>query len=93
MRLEYDEDKRDRTLAARALDFADAGRLFDGLHFSRVDDRRNYGETRIVSTGILDGMVVVIVWTQRADARRIISMRKADGDERGRYLERVGRPG
>jgi uncharacterized DUF497 family protein len=37
----WDETKRRRTLAERGLDFADAGKVFAGNHFTRLDDRRD----------------------------------------------------
>ena len=52
-----------------------AGEVFDGIHFTRVDDRRDYGEPRFVTTGSLDSRLGVFVWTPRGSARRIISMR------------------
>jgi uncharacterized protein len=52
-----------------------AGEIFAGIHFTRVDDRRDYGEARFVTTGWLDSRLVVFVWTPRGSARRIISMR------------------
>ena len=93
MRIEFDQEKRNRTLASRGLDFRDAGLVFEQAHFDRVDDRKDYGETRVVSTGVLNQAVVVMVWTERVGARRIISMRKADNDERKKYFERLDRSG
>jgi uncharacterized DUF497 family protein len=40
MEITFDPEKRDRTLAERGLDFADAGRLFAGQVLTRPDDRR-----------------------------------------------------
>jgi uncharacterized DUF497 family protein len=37
----------------------------------------------------LDSRVVVIVWTPRGEARRIISMRKANEREQSRYARRL----
>jgi uncharacterized DUF497 family protein len=87
----FDPAKRQATLEARGLDFADAGRVFDGYHFTRADDRMDYGEERFVSIGWLNGDVVVIVWTPRDGGRRIISMRHANGKERALYEARVPR--
>ena len=77
----FDPAKRDATLLNRGLDFADAGRLFAGRHISVTDNRRDYGEDRIITIGHLNGRCVVIVWTMRAGTRRIISMRHAHADE------------
>lgn len=93
MKISYDEAKRRVTLEKRKLDFADVSKLFEGPHFSLLDDRRNYGEERFLSFGELNGRSVVVVWTWRDETRRIISMRHAHDEEieaRRRALERLG---
>jgi uncharacterized DUF497 family protein len=77
----FDHAKRDKTLAKRGLDFQRADEAFAGIHLTRADDRRDYGEPRFVTAGWLDQRIVVIVWTPRGAARRIISMRKANERE------------
>ena len=75
MRITCDPAKRQRTLEERGLDMRRAKEIFAGLHFTRVDDRLDYGEPRYVTVGWLDSLLVVFVWTPRGTARRIISMR------------------
>jgi uncharacterized DUF497 family protein len=89
MRIVYDPAKRQKTLEEHNLDFEDAPRVFAGRHFSKTDLRIDYGETRIITVGQLDEIVVVLVWTLRGNARRIISMRKADAEERGIYRKQL----
>ncbi|MCY4155165.1 MAG: BrnT family toxin, partial [Gammaproteobacteria bacterium] len=72
MKLEFDTIKRAATLEFRGLDMARAGEVFDGPTLTVEDDRRNYGETRFITVGFLDGTMVVIVWTPRNDGYRII---------------------
>ena len=83
--IEFDPDKRAATLIHRGLDMAEAGRAFDGRSLTVPDDRKDYGEPRFITIGRLDGRMVVIVWTPRGRARRIISMRKANDRERQLY--------
>jgi hypothetical protein len=78
--ISFDPAKREKTLSERGLDFRRAKEVFEHLHLTRLDDRREYGEQRFVSTG-LDGRIVIIVWTSRGRTRRIISMRKANERE------------
>ena len=52
------------------------------------DDRRDYGEDRFITVGFLDGKMVILVWTPRGEAYRIISMRKANERERALYTPR-----
>jgi uncharacterized DUF497 family protein len=75
MRITCDPAKRQRTLQERGLDMRRAKEIFAGYHFTRVDDRFDYGEPRFTTVGWLDSRLVVFVWTPRGAARRIVSMR------------------
>jgi len=75
MRITCDPKKRQRTLKERGLDMRRAKEIFAGYHFTRVDDRFDYGEPRFTTVGWLDSRLVVFVWTPRGIARRIVSMR------------------
>ena len=88
MDIEFDEEKRLRTLDQRGLDFAHAARLFDGEELTLPDDRADYGEDRFFTVGFLDGRMVLTVWTPRGEARRIISMRKCKCP-RTRQIQRI----
>jgi uncharacterized DUF497 family protein len=44
MKITFDPEKRQRTLEARGLDFADAATIFQSRHISQLDDRKEYGE-------------------------------------------------
>jgi uncharacterized protein len=83
--IEFDPTKRDWTLRKRGLDFAKAGRIFDEFELTVEDEREDYGEDRFLTLGLLDGKVVVCVWTWRGEARRIISLRRAEKNEREVY--------
>lgn len=75
MRITCDPAKQEWTLRVRGLDMRRAKEVFAGLHFTRVDDREDYGELRFIRAGWLDERLVVFVWTPRGKARRVISMR------------------
>lgn len=55
-----------------------------------VVDDREYSEERYVTLGLLKGVVVVIVHTERPDVIRVISMRKATRYEENIYFAQVG---
>jgi uncharacterized protein len=42
-------------------------------------------EVRRISAGLLDGRMVVIVWTQRGPSRHVISMRHRYGEKEKRW--------
>lgn len=88
MSIEFDEEKRAATLKARGLDMARAGEVFEGATLTDEDDRKNYGEDRFITIGFLDERMVILVWTPRNDACRIISMRKANEREKTLYTPR-----
>ena len=89
MKITFDPAKRQATIAARSLDMADAGRVFEGSTLTVEDDRQDYGETRYITVGRLAGRMVVLVWTPRGAARRIISLRKANAKEQALYGPRL----
>lgn len=91
MKIEFDPAKRQATLQHRGLDMAQAAAVFDGATLTIEDDRANYDEPRFITIGKLAGRMVVLVWTPRAEARRIISMRKANDREQKTYGPRLGR--
>jgi uncharacterized DUF497 family protein len=88
MNIEYPSAKRDATLAERGLDMTRAAEIFSGATLTVEDDREDYGETRLITIGFLDSRMVVMVWTHRGAARRIISLRKANEREQKAYASR-----
>ena len=47
-------------------------------------------EERWITAGLLDNRLVVLVWTRRGRARRVISMRKVNAREQARFAYRLG---
>lgn len=85
VKIEFDPAKREWTLRERGLDLAKAGAIFDRFELTDEDEREDYGEDRFLTLGLLEDLIVVCVWTRRGDARRIISLRKAEKNEREVY--------
>ncbi len=90
MKITFDPAKREATLTHRGLDFADAAAVFSGRHATARDDRQDYGEDRFITAGFLAGRLVVMVWTPRDGARRIISMRHGHEREAQRWQKHMG---
>ncbi len=86
MDISYGIEKRAITLQQRGLDFADAPLVFAGEVVTVEDTRKNYGETRWITAGHLNGRCVVLVWTPRGNAYHIISMRYAHAKEERRWF-------
>lgn len=85
MEIEFDPDKEARNRGRHKMGFGGAEAIFDGFHIDDEDNREDYGETRFVTLGRIGKRVVVCVWTPRDDRARIISLRKAEKDEREIY--------
>ncbi len=89
MKIEFDRAKRGATLTHRGLDMARADEVFAGNTITVEDDRMEYGEKRFITVGLLEERMIVLVWTPRGEARRIISMRKANAREQKTYQGRL----
>lgn len=91
---EWDAEKRESTLAIRAIDFADAVRVFEGPTLERVDMRRDHSEVRVLAIGITHGRHLTVVYTDRPQraghiVRRIISARRSNRHERQAYADAI----
>lgn len=89
MKISFDPNKRESTLKDRGIDFADAVHVFSGLTLDFEDDRKECGETRIITVGHLLERMMIVVWTTRGEGRHIISMRKANEREINKYRQRL----
>ncbi len=86
---EWDNDKSEKNLLERGLNFADAEEVFSDTCVTFEDTRFDYGEPRFITFGLLEERMVVIAHTPRGDKTRIISMRKANDREQKTYQERL----
>jgi uncharacterized DUF497 family protein len=86
VRWEWDESKRLENVRKHGIDFIQVAAMFDGPVVTIEDDRPGYDEVRFISFGLMSGRVVAVVHTERGDAMRIISVRKATRYEELNYL-------
>lgn len=84
MRITFDPIKRNKALSERGLDFDDAALIFAGITLEVEDTRKNYGETRVICYGLLEGRLIVVGYTPRGADRHVFSMRKANEREQKR---------
>jgi uncharacterized protein len=86
MEFEWDERKNQANITKHELDFADAAKVFRLPLRISLDQRQDYGEERWIGLGMLDGRVVLVVFTEPDEKTiRIISLRKALPYERKCY--------
>lgn len=95
MEFEWDENKRQKTLFERGIDFIDAALIWDDpLRQQRIDNRQDYGETRFQTIGrgpigILFVVSTVRVYERGVSVNRIISARRANTKEIYQYESRT----
>ncbi len=88
---EWDDQKREINLAKHGIDFESAIEVFHGPIILRRSDRNN--EERWTALGYSDDRLILVVFTRRAEAFRIISARRARNNEEREYRNaKVGRP-
>ena len=69
--------------------FEDASRIFEGPTLKRVDDRFDYSECRVYAIGLVNGLEITVIYTDRNDERRIISAWRAEPHERRFYWQNI----
>lgn len=84
MNIEFDPAKNAANIAKHGLSLADFSG-FDETPWIVVDDRKDYGETRYLGIGRIDGSGHCIVFTLRGRTMRLISFRRARDKEMRRY--------
>ncbi len=82
MGFEWDDAKSAANRHSRGFGFAYAAGIFLGPTLEATDGRHDYGELRIRAIGAVDGEVLLVVFTDRGEIRRIISARRANRKER-----------
>lgn len=83
----WDESKRRSNIAVHGLDFEGAEAIWDNFTVTREDTRENYGEKRMVTFGIMNGEIVVLVHMHRNDDMQVISLRRAEKYEARYYFK------
>lgn len=85
LKFEWDENKRESNLEKHGVDFLDAAYLFELSHVFWADERKDYGEDRFKAVGLVDGILLCVIFTIRDDNYRIISAHKAGRNDRRKY--------
>lgn len=89
MIFEWDEAKSEANRQERGFGFDFAALIFEGPVLEQVDTRRDYGEVRVQAIGAAEGLILFVVYTDRDEARRIISARLASYREREQWQTSV----
>ena len=86
MRFTWDPAKNAANVRRHGIAFQDAARVFDGPTVERTDDRFDYGEARIYAIGLVNGIEITVIYTDRdPDERHIKSAWRSEPHERRYY--------
>lgn len=91
MEFEWDENKRASNRDKHGVDLVYAALIFEGETLTRIDDRKDYGEVREISVGMVDNECFVVIYTRRNRAIRLISAWKGGRNERSQYQASLAR--
>jgi uncharacterized DUF497 family protein len=87
----WDPKKNAINVRRHGIAFEDAKRIFDGPTFEREDDRFDYWETRVYAIGLVNGIEITVIYTDRgSDDRHIISAWRAEPHERRSFWRSIG---
>ena len=87
MEIEWDNNKAASNLIKHKIDFEDAKNIFLDPNRLEREDKRDYDETRIQVIGIVNQVVLFVVYIQRNGRYRIISARRANKNEQRQYYQ------
>lgn len=90
VRFEWDDNKEQINIAKHGIDFTTAARVFeDENRLELYDEAHSDTEDRYITIGEINGVAIIVfvVYTERGDAIRLISARKATKQERRAYYD------
>lgn len=89
MEIEFDTGKDEVNIAKHGVSLFLAGSIEWSDVLCVPDSRRDYGEVREIGFAVIDRRLYVVVFVQRGDVIRIISLRKANSREVKLYDEAI----
>jgi uncharacterized DUF497 family protein len=88
---EWDDAKAAENYAKHGVDFETARQVFrDPFAIEVSDDREDYGEDRFVLIGMVEGVLLTVIRTERDGRIRLISARRATRHEHDEYFTQNG---
>ena len=88
MEFEWNDSKNKANAAKHGVSFEEAAEIFDYPMYETIDARADYGETRYIGIGRNQYFAILtVVYTERGEAIRIISARRATKQEKRLYYD------
>jgi uncharacterized DUF497 family protein len=90
MQYTWNPEKDRSNIKRHKIAFEDAKQVFEGATVERVDNRFDYGEVRVYAIGLVEGLEITVIYTDRDnDERRIISAWRSEPHERRYYWKNI----
>jgi uncharacterized protein len=94
MRFTWRSEKNRINVRHHGIAFQDAARIFDGPTVETVDERFDYGETRIYAIGLVNSLEITVIYTDRENGERhLISAWRSEPHERRYYWQNLEEKG
>lgn len=90
MQFEWDDEKEKINIEKHGIDFSTAALVFqDQNRLEFYDEAHSEDEDRFITIGQINGstIIIMVVYTERGNAIRLISARKATTQERSAYYD------
>ena len=89
MRIEFDAQKNEANKVKHCLSLECASELDWENSLVWIDERREYGESRMIALAPSTGTLYYVAFVDRDDIRRIISLRRANRREVKHYVQSI----
>lgn len=89
MKVEYDQSKNATNLEKHGVSLPEAINLEWDMLWAKQDTRHDYDEVRMIGYAPIGQRVFCVVYTDRGDVRRVISLRKANKREVKKYASQI----
>ncbi|MBW8468222.1 MAG: BrnT family toxin [Thiobacillus sp.] len=89
MKIEFDPAKDASNQAKHGVSLTLAGELDWDAALAWVDERFDYGEMRMIALAPQTGTLFCVAFVDRGEARRVISLRRANRREVKHYVENI----
>lgn len=87
MQITFDTNKNEANIKKHGVSLAAASAFEWDDALTWTDERNDYGEIRMCAIGYIGNRLYYVVYVDRDEARRLISLRKANMREVKRYAE------
>jgi uncharacterized protein len=89
VQFDFDPGKDASNLSKHGLSLAAAAELSWDAALVWIDDRADYGEVRMVALAPIGDILFFVAFVDREEARRIISLRRANRREVSHYVKAI----